>query len=397
MSHQTPYQHDTDPRRFYLPMLSRDASESHRASTPLELFFDLCFVVAVAIASSNLHHEIAEGHAGEGIYAFALVFFAIWWAWMNFTWFASAYDTDDAVYRITTFVQMGGVLVMAAGIPRAFESTDLGLMTAGYVIMRFAMVAQWLRAAASDPETRPCALRYAVGVAAIQVLWVGRLALDGTAADVSIPVLVVGELLVPVFAERAARTPWHPHHVAERYGLFTIIVLGESILAATVAVQEAFDAESGDAALLLLAVCALVIVLAMWWLYFDQAEHPEPGSFAAAFRWGYGHLFIFASAAAVGASIALAIDHKTHTTEVAAMTAGLAVVIPVAIFLAVVWLIHVLPNRDGVLLAAFPVAAGLVLASALLGTWAIPATALILVLLLAVMLFEYEHSLAANP
>jgi low temperature requirement protein LtrA len=373
-------------------MRSRDTSESHRAATPLELFFDLCFVVAVAIASRELHHDIAEGHAGDGIYAFALVFFAIWWAWMNFTWFASAYDTDDAVYRITTFVQMGGVLVLAAGIPRAFESTDIGLMTAGYVIMRFAMVAQWLRAAGSDIETRPCALRYAAGIAVIQVLWVGRLALDGTAAEASIFVLVAGELVVPIFAERAARTPWHPHHIAERYGLFTIIVLGESILAATVAVQEAFDAESGDAALLGLAVCALVIVLSMWWLYFDQAEHPEPGSFGAVFRWGYGHLFVFASAAAVGAAIAVTVDHKTDHTVITDTAAGLAVAAPVAVFLAAVWLIHVLPNRNGVLGAAFPLTAALVLATALAGTWAVPAIAALLVLLIALMLLEQEGS-----
>jgi low temperature requirement protein LtrA len=372
-------------------MLSRDTREVHRASTPLELFFDLCFVVAVAIASSNLHHEIAEGHVGNGIFGFSLVFFATWWAWMNFTWFASAYDTDDALYRLTTFVQMGGVLVMAAGIPRAFESSDLGLMTAGYVIMRLAMVAQWLRAAGSDLETRPCALRYAAGIAVLQVFWVARLALDGAAADVSILFLVAAELLVPAIAERAARTPWHPHHIAERYGLFTIIVLGESILAATVAVQEAFDTESGDAALLVLAVCALVIVLAMWWLYFDQAEHPEPGSFGAAFRWGYGHLFIFASAAAVGAAIALAVDHKTDHTAINDTTAGLAIALPVAIYLIAVWLIHVVPNRNGALVAAFPLTVALVLATAFAGTWALLAIAALLVALIALMLLEQER------
>ena len=396
MSH-TEHRHETDQRRFHLPMRSRDASESHRAATPLELFFDLCFVVAIAIAAGELHHEIAEGHAGEGVYAFALVFFAIWWAWMNFTWFASAYDNDDAIYRLTTFVQMGGVLVMASGIPRAFAETDIGLMTVGYVIMRLAMVAQWLRAASAGDETTPCALRYAVGIAIIQVLWVARLGLDGAVAEIGIFVLVAGEVLVPVFAERSARTPWHPHHIAERYGLFTIIVLGESILAATLAFQEAFDAKGGEISLIALAVSALIIVFAMWWLYFDQAEHPQPGSFRAAFLWGYGHLFIFASAAAVGASIAVAVDHKTDHTLISDTAAGLAVAAPVAIFLAAVWLIHVLPNRNGILVSAFPATIALVLASAFLGTWAIPATALVLVLLLAIMLLDYERSLAANP
>ena len=398
MSSPVQHQHEAPRRRWYVPMLSRDTTESHRAATPLELFFDLCFVVAVAIASAELHHDIAEGHGGEGVRAFTLSFFAIWWAWMNFTWFASAYDTDDGVYRLTTFVQMAGVLVLAAGIPRAFESTDLGLMTYGYVVMRLAMVTQWLRAAQSDGETRPCALRYAAGVASVQVLWVARLAVPEEWNIPSILVLIAAELLVPVYAERAARTAWHPHHIAERYGLFTIIVLGESILAATLAFQEAFDADGGEeAALIALAISGLVVVFSMWWLYFDQADHPEPGSFRAAFSWGYGHLFIFASAAAVGAAIALTVDHKTDHTEISDTVAGLVIAAPVAVYLAAVWLIHVLPGHDrGVLVLAFPACALLALASTLLGTWALPAVALLLAGLVTLMLLQRAHAASAS-
>src|SRR5690242_4679178 len=83
-------------------MTARDRDEEHRASTPLELFFDLCFVVAVAQAGGRLVHAIADGHAAHGVAGYLMVFFAIWWAWMNFSWFASAYDTDDVPYRITT-------------------------------------------------------------------------------------------------------------------------------------------------------------------------------------------------------------------------------------------------------------------------------------------------------
>ncbi|MCU1652308.1 MAG: low temperature requirement [Pseudonocardia sp.] len=75
-------------------MSGRDPDELHRASTPLELLFDLCFVVAVSIAAIQLHHGIGEGHAGATVLRYLLVFFAIWWAWVNFTWFASAYDTE---------------------------------------------------------------------------------------------------------------------------------------------------------------------------------------------------------------------------------------------------------------------------------------------------------------
>ena len=128
-------------------LVSRGRGEEHRVASPLELFFDLCFVVAVAQAGVQLVHAIAEAHAAEGILNYAMVFFAIWWAWMNFTWFASAYDNDDVPYRLVTLVQMAGVLVLAAGVGRAFEDHDWSLVVLGYVIMRLAMTAQWLRAA----------------------------------------------------------------------------------------------------------------------------------------------------------------------------------------------------------------------------------------------------------
>jgi hypothetical protein len=138
-------------------MSPRDVEEEHRASTPLELFFDLTFVVAVAQASESLHHGLVGGHARDALFAFPLVFFAIWWAWMNFTWFASAYDTDDVPYRIAVFVLMTGVLILAAGVPRAFVDTSFGIITIGYVVMRLAMVALWLRRGAASRGSGVCA------------------------------------------------------------------------------------------------------------------------------------------------------------------------------------------------------------------------------------------------
>lgn len=167
-------------RPWYRPMTARDRGEEHRAATPLELFFDLCFVVAVAQAATNLHHDLAEDHVGHAVRSYLMVFFAIWWAWMNFTWFASAYDTDDDVYRVTTLVQIAGALILAAGVPRAFTEGDFATITYGYVVMRLALVTQWLRAAAGDPGHRAADVRYAVGVTVVQVGWLVRLLLpDG--------------------------------------------------------------------------------------------------------------------------------------------------------------------------------------------------------------------------
>ena len=132
-----------------------------------------------------------------------MVFFAIWWAWMNFSWFASAYDTDDVVYRLLTLVQIAGVLVLAAGVPAAFEHDDFTVVTIGYVIMRIPLVVQWLRAARDDPSRHAIAVRYAVGVAVVQALWLLRLVLPDTAGLIAFFLLALLDVAVPIWAERA--------------------------------------------------------------------------------------------------------------------------------------------------------------------------------------------------
>jgi low temperature requirement protein LtrA len=354
----------TAPARSWLtPMRGRSADESHRVSTPLELFFDLCFVVAVAQAGEPLHHDVATGHAGRGVTSYLMVFFAIWWAWMNFTWFASSYDTDDDVYRITTFVQIAGALVLAAGVEPAFDHENYVAITAGYVIMRLALGAQWLRAARSDGQRRPTALRYVTGIALVQLGWLLRLALPEGWSLPSFVVLAVLDMLVPVFAERAPGGPttWHPHHIAERYGLFTIIVLGESVSAATIAVRAGLEGGRHVGELLSLAGAGLVIVFGMWWLYFDRSAHGLLTSIRAAFLWGYGHYFIFASAAAIGAGLAVVVDYESGHPEISATAAGYAVALPTAVYLLCVWLLHIRPHLRGPLVLAYPVAAVLVL------------------------------------
>jgi low temperature requirement protein LtrA len=316
-------------------MRARSPHEAHRASTPLELLFDLVFVVAVAQASSRLHHGIAENHIAQAVLSYAMVFFAIWWAWMNFTWFASAYDTDDVPYRLAVFVQLVGALILAAGIPQAFDNRNFTIVTAGYVVMRLSLVGQWLRAAGSDPARRTTARRFAIGVGAVQVGWVALLFTPAAFRPIGFAVLVIAELLVPIWAERAAPTSWHPEHIAERYGLFTIIVLGESILSATLAIQAAAQAGELDAGLLAIISGGLLIIFSMWWLYFDQPAHGLLTSTRAGFIWGYGHLLIFASAAAVGAGLAVAVDHATHHAEIGLLGAGASVTLPVAIYLVV--------------------------------------------------------------
>ena len=348
---------------WYRPMVARPTDEEHRSATVLELFFDLCFVVAVAQAASGLHHQVASGHVGDGVVGYASVFFAIWWAWMNFTWFASAYDTDDVPYRLTTLVQIAGALILAAGVPDAMIGGDLTVITLGYVVMRLAMVTQWLRAAGSDPPHRRSSLRFAAGIAAVQVGWVLRLFLPEGLGYAGFLVLVAAELAVPIWAERAAPTTWHPRHIAERYGLFTLIVLGECVLSSTLAIQSALDEDAVLVDLATTAAGGLLTVFGMWWLYFNKEAAELLTSLRAGITWGYGHYLVFASAAAVGAGLAVNVDAVTHHAAIGPRAAA-SFTIPVALFLLAVWALQVAPHHLGRWTGAVvPAAAALVLAS----------------------------------
>ena len=322
-------------------MRRRDPDEQHRASTPLELLFDLTFVVAVATVAAELAHDLVENHLGHGLVSYAMLFFAIWWAWMNFSWFASAYDCDDALYRVMTAVQMAGVLVLAAGVEPAFEEKDFETAVVGYVIMRIAMVGQWWRASLGDPEGRVTARRYAVGILVVQVLWVVRLWLPSDLGVLSFLVLVAAELAVPMWAERTRRTTWHAEHIAERYGLFTIIVLGESVLASSNAVSADFADGGLTVDLALLAVGGLALLFGLWWIYFLH----ETGDALRLrrdldFLWGYSHYLIFAAAAAVGAGLEAATEYGIHHVEASATLLAGALAGAVSVYLVMVALVH---------------------------------------------------------
>ncbi|MFJ6721108.1 MULTISPECIES: low temperature requirement protein A [unclassified Streptomyces] len=326
---------------IYVHMTARRPDEAHRTATPLELFFDLCFVVAVAQAGARLVHALAEGHVGAGVTGYLFVFFGVFWAWLNFSWFASAYDCDDIPYRLATLVQIAGVLIYAAGVPRAFDSQDWTIAILGYVVMRVALTAQWLRAAAGESgPARRSALFYAVGLLVCQAGWIALIAAPVGARRWLFLVLVLAEMCVPVIAENHHQTAWHPHHIVERYGLFTLIVLGETISASTVAVQSALDEHEALGVLLPIAAGGLLIVFGAWWIYFAVPAHERLSTNRQAIPWGYGHYVILGSAAAIGAGIEVDVEHAVGTAHISRLAADLAVTVPTALFLVAVWFLH---------------------------------------------------------
>ena len=333
-------------------MSGRDPHEQHRVATPLELLFDLTFVVAFGVAASELAHMLAEDHIGAGLAGFMFATFAVCWAWINFSWFASAYDTDDWVYRLMTMLQMVGVIILALGIPPVYASIEEGehvdnrLMVAGYVVMRIAMVAQWVRAARQDPDRRSACLTYAVTITVAQIGWIGVI-IAHTSVPVTfllVAVMTAVELAGPWLVERRkGGTPWHAHHIAERYGLLTIIALGEGVIG-TVASLSAVVAEQGwtvDA--VLVAVAGTGLTFGMWWVYFVvPSSHLLHAQRRKSIPYGYGHIVVFGSIVATGAGLHAAAYYIEQHSKLGSVATVLSVAIPVGIYIGSIYLLYIL-------------------------------------------------------
>jgi low temperature requirement protein LtrA len=377
------------PRPLVLRMSGRDPGEEHRTTTPLELLFDLTFVIAVARLALELRDALEQEHTGHALASYAMVFFVLWWAWVNIAWFASAYDTDDVPYRLLTLLQMAGVLVFVAGIPAAFRHFDFIMIVIGYVIIRLALVTQFLRAARSHPEGRAGTLRYAAGITTVQLCSIGWLALSGPARVAGFVVLVAAELAVPAWAQFGGRaTPWHPEHIAQRYQGFTIIVLGEVISAIATAADGAVSGGRVSPGLLTIAAAGLLLVFALWWSYFKQRPVEEiRQSLHWAYVWGLAHYLIFASLAALGAGLGIAIGPLTHGDRVSPAFAAFTVAIPVAIYVAVLTLLAARTDADSAAVWLTPlVIAAVLAAAAATPLLTLPVATVIMVVLVAALL-----------
>jgi low temperature requirement protein LtrA len=239
------------------PRLTAVLREEERV-TPLELFFDLVFVLAITQCTAL----IAATPTWQGIARGLLVLGVLWWCWVAYAWLTSVVDPEEGLVRIVIFAAMAGLLVAALCVPDAFGDTAL-LFACAYGIVRAAHIALFVIVGRGDPQFMRSTLGLAGGTATGVGLLVVASATDGLLQGVLWALALVIDMAEPYFFGAEG---WHlaPGHFAERHGLIVLIALGESIVAIGVGAKAGVDAGVVAAAVVGVAVAA-----AFWWLYFD--------------------------------------------------------------------------------------------------------------------------------
>jgi len=295
----------TAPRPWLRPPALRTPSpgeHDERHASWLELFFDLVFVVAIA----ELAQELARDHSLAGFAIFAGLFLPVFIAWQGFTFYADRFDTDDVLFRAVMLAAMLAVAALAVQIPDVADGHhDAGFVVA-YVTLRSLLVGLYLRAWPHAPEARPLIARYASGYTLSIVLWLASLLVAPPARYVLWGIGLAIEYAMPVLAQRVhARVPVDPAHVPERFALFTIIVLGESVVAVALGTADT-DWRPASATT---AALGFVAVACLWWVYFDRGMagglSSRDGSMQLYTRI---HIPLLAALTAVGAGVHMLIE-----------------------------------------------------------------------------------------
>ena len=270
------------------PLLRFQQDGSERHATWLELFFDLAFVAVIGQVSAQL----VKSHAWGEFTWFFLLFIPLWWAWVGQAFYLSRFDADDLSHRVTTFFQIVVLAIMGTTIDDAFAGNPTGFIL-GYVTLRCVLVGQYIYAGRFLPEARRLTNRYAAGFSFAIACWLISLALPSHLAPWLWMLGILIDFATPFTAnEENVKIPPHAAHIPERFGLFTIIVLGESIIAGVISLGQAKFTPLGIAA----GICGLLLACGTWWIYFEGvggANERAPSSVddVGKYRvWLYGHL-----------------------------------------------------------------------------------------------------------
>lgn len=316
------------------PRLRTSAGEERKASW-LELFFDLVFVAAIL----QLGTSLADEPTLSGLARFALLLTPIWWAWVGYSVYADRFDSDDLIFRILMLAGMGAVATMAVASPAAFDRASLAFAL-GYVANRLVLVALFVRAWRHLPEIAPLARASISAYLCGATVWLASLFVQDPARSLLWVAAVCLEGAVPWLFRRAmASVPTHAGHLPERFGLFTIIVLGESILSLVLGLHHADWSTSS----ILIAAAYFVAAIAAWWVYFGLFGNAtlRPGLLARnVFIYAHLPIALGLTMTASGAKVALAAHGPAAATHAAWLFGG-----GVGLFLAAVAALMVWSRR----------------------------------------------------
>jgi len=291
--------------RIAPPRLQTMDEGGHRTATWLELFYDLAFVVAIAVLGGRLLADISW----TGLWSFLGYFALLWWLWASNTFYADRYDTDDLVYRLLAAAQMVAVVVMAASLADGPSASTTGF-AAGYATSRLVLLALYWRVYRHVAETRSLVTGYLIGFGAAAVVWVASVFVPDPARFVVWALALVIDLATPwVVRRQQATVPLDQSHLPERFGLFVILVLGESLAA----VVSGLSHIGWSTHSIVAAILGVLLATLLWWLYFDNAEGSVVRRRSIERRtwrptgWIYTHLPLAAALAIVGVALDLAI------------------------------------------------------------------------------------------
>ncbi len=287
------------------PALRTDEDESReRRASWLELFYDLVFVVIIA----QLSHGLAGDVSWRGLATFALPFVPAWWLWIGGTIYGDRFETEDVSHRLFTFLQMLPVAAMAVLIHHGLDHASGGFAVA-YAAGRVLIIVMWVRGGYHNPVARPVTNRFAVGFSTSVVIFLGSLLVPAPGRYVLWTLALVIDLLVPLttIPDQARLPRFSTSRLPERFGLFTIIVLGETVVGVVsgLADNHHLTLEVG-----LVGLFGMATAFGMWWIYFDGISHhpPRPGMQFALAR-NYLHLPLVLAVTAVGAAILPVLEH----------------------------------------------------------------------------------------
>ena len=287
---------------FQPPQLRTLTDEGERHASWLELFFDLVFVVAI----TELSQYLVADHSAGGFLRFAALFVPVWVAWQGYMAYATRFDTDDLGFRLAYFGAMLAIAAMAVLIGDVAHGRHSAAFAVSYVVLRTIMLLLYWCAWIAVPEARVLIRFFGLGYACGAALWLISLAFPTPWRYVVWIVAQLIELSLPPLSTRLhRRIPTSASHLPERWALFTLIVVGESVVAVAVATAGAHWHFTSAAA----AVLGFAAVAAIWWLYFDrQAGAAIRGSTMAVVVYSYAHLPLLIGLAAMSAGLRLLIE-----------------------------------------------------------------------------------------